>query len=36
VLENDSVKLTLKDVQPLLDKWTSEFYAQLKNYTNVK
>lgn len=35
-LENDSVKLTLKDVQPLLDKWTNEFYAQLKNYTNVK
>jgi hypothetical protein len=35
-LENDSVKVTLKDMQPLLDKWTNEFYAQLKNYTNVK
>jgi hypothetical protein len=35
-LENDKVKLTLKDVQPLLDKWTNEFYNQLKNYTNVK
>jgi hypothetical protein len=34
-LENDSVKLTLKDMQPLLDKWTNEFYAQLKNYTDM-
>jgi hypothetical protein len=35
-LENNTEKLTLKAVQPLLDKWTNEFYAQLKNYTNVK
>ena len=35
-LENDSVKLTLKDMQPLLDKWTNEFYSQLKNFTNVQ
>lgn len=36
ILENDTVKLTLKDVQPLLDKWNNEFYAQLKNYTKVQ
>lgn len=35
-LENENTKLTLKDVQPLLDKWTNEFYAQLKNYTKVQ
>lgn len=34
-LENETTRLTLKDVQPVLDKWNKEFYAQLKNYTNV-
>jgi hypothetical protein len=36
VLENDSVKLTLKDMQPLLDRWTAEFYAQFRNFTKVQ
>lgn len=35
-LENDNTVLTLKDVQPLLDKWTNEFYASLKAYTKLQ
>lgn len=35
-LENDQVKLTFKDVQPLLDKWSNEFYSQLKNFTKIQ
>jgi hypothetical protein len=35
-LENDKSRLTLQQMQPLLDKWNDEFYAQLKNYTSVQ
>lgn len=34
-LENEKSKMTLEQMQPLLDKWNDEFYAQLKNYTSV-
>lgn len=34
-LENENTQLTLQDVQPLLDKWSDEFYQQLKNYTKI-
>ncbi|HSB97055.1 MAG TPA: DUF3313 domain-containing protein [Spongiibacteraceae bacterium] len=34
-LENEDTKLTLKDVQPLLDKWVTEFYVTLKSYTKL-
>ena len=34
-LENEDTKLTLKDVQPLLDKWIEDFYASLQKLTKV-
>jgi len=36
VLPNEQTQLTLQDVQPLLDKWVTEFYAQMKNLTKVE
>jgi len=32
-LPNEETPLTLKDVQPLLDKWVAAFYTQMKNLT---
>lgn len=35
-LPNEDSQLTLKDVQPLLDKWVNEFYQQMQHYTKIK
>ena len=32
-LPNEQTQLTLKDVQPLLDKWVTEFYARMQELT---
>lgn len=34
-LPNEDSKITLQDIQPLLDKWAMEFYRQLESLTKV-